>query len=188
VTPERELRDVVGALDRAGIAYMMTGSFASSYHAAPRATQDIDVVILVTADQIRSFVEALSAAGYCVDENAALRALKEERQFIVVSRSSGWKVDLIVRKSRPFSRLEFDRRQVVAFHDLEIAMVTAEDLIVAKLEWTKRGGSARQIEDAAGILKMRSDDLDHEHIREWVRTLDLTAEWKEACRIAELNG
>jgi hypothetical protein len=35
---------VIGALDRAGIRYMLTGSFASSYHGSPRATQDIDIV------------------------------------------------------------------------------------------------------------------------------------------------
>jgi hypothetical protein len=43
---------LTSALDRAGIAYMVTGSFASAYHGIPRATQDIDMVIETTSDQL----------------------------------------------------------------------------------------------------------------------------------------
>jgi len=42
---------IVAALEQAGIPYMLTGSFASSFHGTPRATQDIDFVIAPTADQ-----------------------------------------------------------------------------------------------------------------------------------------
>jgi hypothetical protein len=38
------LRRITAALDRAGIAYMLTGSFASAHHGAPRSTSDIDIV------------------------------------------------------------------------------------------------------------------------------------------------
>jgi hypothetical protein len=57
---------MVGALDRAGIPYMLTGSFASSYHGTPRATQDIDIVVAPTTEQIRALVQLLpfdDAAG-----------------------------------------------------------------------------------------------------------------------------
>lgn len=47
---------MLAALDRVGISYMLTGSFASSYHGAPRATQDIDIVIAATAPQVRALV------------------------------------------------------------------------------------------------------------------------------------
>lgn len=40
---------IASALDRAGIAYMLSGSFASAYYGAPRSTQDIDVVIDASA-------------------------------------------------------------------------------------------------------------------------------------------
>jgi hypothetical protein len=41
---------ITSALDEAGIAYMLAGSFASAYYGAPRTTQDIDLVITATAD------------------------------------------------------------------------------------------------------------------------------------------
>lgn len=39
---ERTIRDVVRALEAAGVPYMVTGSFASALHGAPRTTQDLD--------------------------------------------------------------------------------------------------------------------------------------------------
>jgi predicted signal transduction protein with EAL and GGDEF domain len=35
----------LAALSAASVPYMLTGSFASSFHGAPRTTQDIDIVI-----------------------------------------------------------------------------------------------------------------------------------------------
>ena len=36
------LQRITSALDQAGIAYMLSGSFASAYYGAARSTQDID--------------------------------------------------------------------------------------------------------------------------------------------------
>ena len=52
------------ALDQAGVAYMLSGSFASAYHGSPRATKDIDVVVEATAAQLRAFVQLLPSEEY----------------------------------------------------------------------------------------------------------------------------
>jgi hypothetical protein len=164
---------------------MLTGSFASSHHGVVRATQDIDIVISPTVDQIRALIKLLPESEYYADENAALEALKLQRQFNVVDRVTGWKIDLIIRKSRPFSVQEFERRQFVETFGIRLAIATAEDVLLAKLEWAKRGESRRQIEDAAAILKKRADELDMAYVREWVEKLQISSQWQEACRIAD---
>ena len=68
------LRRITAALDQAGIEYMLTGSFASAYHGAPRSTQDIDFVINATPAQLKALVQALPEAEYYVDLTAALEA------------------------------------------------------------------------------------------------------------------
>ncbi|MGH7551236.1 MAG: hypothetical protein ACREMD_07980 [Gemmatimonadota bacterium] len=176
---------MIGALERADIPYMLTGSFASSYHGAPRATQDIDFVVAPTADQIRALVRLLPESEYYVDEDAALDAQKREGQFNIIDFATGWKLDLIVRKSRPFSRQEFERRSVVEFQGRKLSIATAEDVVIAKLEWAKLGGSKRQLEDAAGILRIRVGELDLEYIRRWVQQLGLETEWEAACRLED---
>jgi len=150
----------VARLDQAGIPYMLTGSFASAYHGRPRATQDIDFVIVASPDQLRSLLRSLPAGEYYADEAAALEALRHESQFNVIDLATGWKLDFICRQSRPFSRTEFDRRALANLEGLSLYVATAEDVILAKLEWAKRGGSQRQLEDVAGLLEVRGPDLD----------------------------
>lgn len=159
---------------------MLTGSFASSFHGAPRATQDIDLVISPTPDQIRAFVLQLPRTEYYVDENAAIEAVRSEGQFNVIDLATGWKIDLIVRKSRAFSREEFERRAAGEIEGVRIDIASIEDLILAKLEWAKMGGSERQIEDAAMMLRRRQSTIDVEYIEQWVGVLGVDEQWKAA--------
>jgi hypothetical protein len=184
VTPGEVIGRIADLLARAGIEYMLTGSFASSYHGAPRATQDIDVVIAATPEQLRSFAELLPASEYYLDVKAALRAQEREGLFNVIDRSSGWKIDFIFRRSRPFSRTEFDRRSRVRVGEMTLFIASAEDVLIAKLEWAKRGGSERQIEDVAGILRIRSKDLDGPYVQRWIQELGLESQWSAANRAA----
>jgi len=146
------LSRVTAALDATGIAYMLTGSFASVFYGAPRSTQDIDLVIASTADQLRAFITRLPNDEYYADVDAALDAYKREELFNVIDLKTGWKIDMIIRKSRAFSWEEFNRRQQLTLQGVSLFVASAEDVIIAKLEWSKLGQSQRQIEDAVGIL------------------------------------
>jgi hypothetical protein len=184
-TPEVFQRITV-ALDRAGIGYMLTGSFASAHYGAPRSTQDIDLVIEATAAQLRALVRGLPENEYYADLDAALEALQRESLFNVIDLITGWKIDLIFRKSRDFSREEFGRRQLVHFQGLSLFVASAEDVIVAKLEWAKLAQSQRQIEDAASVLKLRSEALDRRYLARWISELGLNEQWDSARQAAGL--
>jgi hypothetical protein len=116
---------------------MLTGSFASAYYGAPRSTQDIDLVIEATAEQLQTFVRNLPSDEYYADLDAALEAHKRQSMFNVIDLATGWKIDLIIRKPRPFSHEEFRRRQLVDLQDLPLFVASIEDVVVSKLEWAK---------------------------------------------------
>lgn len=99
--------------------------------------------------------------------------------FNLIEMGTGWKLDLFIRKARPFSLEELSRRKTVAMFDVQVATATAEDTVIAKLEWAKHGASDRQIDDVATILRVR-EDLDHEYIERWVSELDLSEQWQRA--------
>jgi hypothetical protein len=178
---------ITSALGEAGIAYMLTGSFASIYYGAPRTTQDIDLVIAATAEQLRKFVQILSKDEYYVDLDAALAAHQQQSLFNLVDMVTGWKIDLIIRKSRPFSEEEFRRRKLVNLEDFPLFIASAEDVVVSKLEWAKLSQSQRHIEDVAGILRMRWDSLDRAYLEKWILELSLKAEWNLARRAAGVS-
>ena len=117
---------ITAALDRAGIPYMLTGSFASAYYGAPRATQDIDIVVAPTTDQLRAFAHLLGGDEYYVDLDSALEAHTHQSLFNVVDRVTGWKIGFIIRKSRAFSEEEFRRRAPFDLHGVRLFVASAE--------------------------------------------------------------
>ena len=157
---------------------MLTGSLASSYYGEPRSTQDVDVVAAVGTPEVRSLSRGFSEAGYYVSEPAALEAVRSESQFNVIDGRGGWKVDIMVLKSRAFSRSEFDRRREIEYGDLRLSIVSPEDLILAKLEWAKLGESELEFRDAARILMVQGEALDLGYIEEWIDELGVAESWR----------
>ncbi len=170
---------LVAALDGAQIPHMVAGSFASVHHGVPRATQDIDVVIAPSGAALKAFVAGLSPQAYYVSEEAALDALRRRSMFNVIDLATGWKVDLIVRKSRPFSVEEFRRRLPVRLLGVDAFVATPEDTILTKLEWAAMSGSERQLRDVAGVLAVKGAELDVRYIEHWAADLGVLELWRK---------
>lgn len=183
-TFESVLLRVRKALEAADVPYMLTGSFASSLHGAPRVTHDVDIVIAPTLGALGKLIEQFPEDRYYVSRGAALQAYGSEGMFNVVDFETGWKIDLILRKSRPFSVEEFARRREENLDGVRVFVATPEDVIIAKLEWAKLGQSERQLRDVAGILGSRGAELDLSYIGRWVATLGLASQWASAKEFA----
>jgi len=82
--------------------------------------------------------------------------------------------------SAPFSESEFARRRPVVLDDIELWVVSVEDLIIAKLDWARLGGSARQIEDVSRLIRAAGGELNAEYLNTWVGQLGLQSEWQLA--------
>ena len=178
--PAALLKTIVDALDRNQIPYMVVGSFASTFHGEPRTTQDLDLVIDPTIDSLQRLVSELDPSEFYVDADTARDALDRRTMFNIVEMATAWKVDLVIRRARPFSIEELARRQRVTMLGVEVAAATAEDTIIAKLEWAKAGNSDRQLDDVAGILRVRGADIDQAYIAAWVSALQLESQWERA--------
>lgn len=173
-------------LDETGVPYMVVGSLASSFHGEPRQTRDIDMVIDPSGtDVLRRFLERLPADELYADAGAATEALEQRTSFNVIEAATGWKVDLIVRRDRSFSREEFGRRVRVRLLDSDIHLATAEDTIIAKLEWATQGESERQLRDVAAILETQADGLDRTYLDRWIRALGVEDAWEQARQLTE---
>jgi hypothetical protein len=170
------LASIIERLEQAGIPYMVTGSLASSYHGEPRATRDIDIVIDPDAGALAQLVDSLRAAGFYVDRDVAFDAPAARSQFNAIGPDAS-KVDFIIRRDRPFSIEEFGRRQRADLLGTPGFVTTAEDLVIAKLEWAAVSGSDRQLADVAGILAI-AERLDTGYIDRWVGALGLEDAWR----------
>lgn len=174
------LGKVVEVLDEAGVKYMLTGSLAAAYYAVPRATQDIDVVIDAQKDGLDRLLDGLLAAGWYLDREAALEAWRSHGQFNTIEPESGWKADFIVRKERSYSREEFGRRERISLLGVELAVASLEDVLIAKLEWSRLWDSALQRRDVIQLLERSWSRLDQVYLERWITELGLKPEWDAA--------
>jgi hypothetical protein len=76
---------------------------------------------------------------------------------------------------------------LVTVQGLPLFVASAEDVVIAKLEWSKLAQSQRQIEDVAAILRLRWETLDRSYLEKWISELDLKQEWSHAKRIAGIS-
>lgn len=157
---------------------MLTGSVASSTHGKPRSTLDVDIVIAPTAPQVLKLIREFPSSDFYADEQQALEALASRSQFNIIDFSSGWKVDFIIAEDSEYGRIAFGRRKLMDIAGAPLFIASPEDVLIAKLKWAKLGGSERQLQDAAGILKAQGSNLDLPHIEHWVRELGLEAQWQ----------
>lgn len=176
-TAENVIARVAGALSRSNVPYMLTGSFASAFHGAPRTTHDIDIVIAPTLGSLNALLRQFPDESYYVSRDAALQAYGSEGLFNVVEFETGWKVDFIIRKSRAFSVVEFERRREVQILGTTLFVASPEDVVLSKLEWAKVSESERQVRDVIGILRTQAQSLDLAYLEQWIESLGLGLQW-----------
>ena len=165
---------VTSRLDGAGIAYMVTGSMAAGYYGQPRMTRDVDIVVqLQPGDPER--LEALLSDAFLMSGDTARAAMAHETMFNAIHREAFVKVDFVIRKSAAFRIEEFGRRRRVELDGHAMWMVSAEDLILAKLAWATGSGSDVQARDVRAVIAVQRHRLDWDYLETWAATLGLTA-------------
>ena len=161
------LEDIGARLDAAGIPYMLTGSMALAYYATPRMTRDIDIVVALAPDDVNRLRRVLGE-DYYLDADTALEAVRTGRLFNLMHMTSAIKIDMIVRKASAYRQAEFERRLRVRYGTIETWVVTREDLILSKLEWSRESGSEMQRRDVRQLL---AGPLDWAYLDRWAKAL-----------------
>jgi hypothetical protein len=170
VTATCTLGAVIAELDGAAVRHMLAGSFASSLPGVARTTADIDLVVDPEPRAVDRLLDVLDRERFYVDE-AAARLIQPGGQFNVIDTTTGWKVDLMRIRDRPFSVTEFERRVPANVLGVEVFVATAEDTVLAKLEGSKASRSDRQVQDVVDLLRVRGSDLDRAYLDHWAREL-----------------
>ena len=169
---------VVRAFDSLRIPYFLGGSMASSVHGIYRATADADFVAAVRPHHAEPLARLLQPAFYA-DVEAIRTAATSSRSFNVIHLDSMLKVDVFAARADPFHLMQMRRRVLQATGpdgQTSIYVASAEDTILAKLQWYRDGGgvSDRQWNDVRGGLKVQGPALDRAYLREWASQLGLT--------------
>jgi hypothetical protein len=168
------LRDVSRRLDEAGIAFMVTGSFALTYYAVPRMTRDIDLVVDLADGDVEPVLRRFEP-DYYVSHDAAREAIANQSSFNLIHLAEVVKVDFIPRRGDPYHLVEFGRRRRISLGDFATWVVSREDLVLAKLLWARESRSEIQLADVRSLV---GPELDVQYVEDWASRLGLTAVWR----------
>ncbi len=158
---------LIDGFESVGIEYVVVGSIASSVHGEYRASADVDVVANVVGKQVEPLLNNLRPDFY-VDDLAVTKAIEHGRSFNAIHSEAIFKIDVFIPAS-DLARQELKRREIHEIVGHRIWIASAEDTILSKLDWYRRGNevSEQQWRDVKGILGTQGSRLDFQYLRLW---------------------
>ena len=164
------LRILIHFFDTNNIPYMLSGSVAMSLYTQPRFTRDYDFVVHLKDEHIQQLLKSFNE-GYYINDESVKEAIRDQTMFNIIDHKSGYKADFMILKNEPFRQSEFRRRKKVKFLDINISIVSVEDLLISKIIWIQEIQSGVQIEDIKSLSILA--DLDWSYVNSWIRELNL---------------
>ena len=157
-------------LRKEGVSYVLIGAWALSVWGRPRATLDLDFLVLVNEAGLDRLGSRMVRAGIMVDqewlnENPMLRGSQLRLRF------KGVAVDLL-RPRDPHDRQLLRRKRRKRLTGGFYWVVAPEDFILQKL----KVGRPRDFEDALSVLERSGRNLDRAYLRRWARRLGIASE------------
>jgi hypothetical protein len=145
-----DFKELLSIFNDHRVKYLIVGGYAVSFHAQPRATQDIDLLIKSDVENGKAVYAALAEFGMPL-EGLSATDLVEREKFFRMGRAPVM-VDILPE----ISGVNFDvawQRRVEAVIDastgLTASFISREDLIAAKL-------AAGRPQDVADVAALRS--------------------------------
>ncbi len=145
------------------IPYVVYGGIAFPFWGRVAATDDVDLVLMVTESDAPKLFKAFRSAGFYVKSET-------EKLFFVdtwaVASKNGRDVDLALGATE-FDAQAIQRSMRVKVFGREVPIVTAEDLILYKLVAHRR----RDIGHVEDIITKQGKKLDLSYLRQWAQKI-----------------
>ncbi|MBI5399715.1 hypothetical protein HZB07_03785 [Candidatus Saganbacteria bacterium] len=172
MTDEAVLKAIIAKLNKLQIPYALTGGLAVSFYGEPRSTHDFDLVIQIAAGGgIVKKLLANFAQDFYISEEGIIDALLHRTMFNIISHETSLKIDLWIMKEDEYNRTAFARRIKTSVLDLDLFILSAEDLILSKLQWYKASEVEKHLNDVKRIITIQKDKLDFVYLNNWVSKL-----------------
>ncbi len=158
--------------------YCVTGSVAASVYGEPRLTADIDVVLLLQAQDIDSLCAAFPEDIYYVPPEETLRAeiLRPMRgMFNLIHHSTQFKADIYVAVDDSLHHWALKNRRRIDLGGDGMWVAPPEYVIIRKLEYLREGQSDKHVRDIRFMVA--ATPVDRAMIDREVKLRDLEREW-----------
>jgi hypothetical protein len=162
------IKVVTNAFAAGAIRWAVGGSLASTAYGEPRATNDVDIVAVLSATAATKFIAELGPDFYA-DADMAQEAVRRRSSFNIVDNRSVLKIDIFVPGPGALGEGQLTRaRELKIFPNAPaIPFLSAEDIVLQKLRWYKLGNevSDRQWRDVLSVLRTVGSAMDLSYVR-----------------------
>jgi predicted nucleotidyltransferase len=165
------LSDFIKHLNDQSTNYALAGGWAFSALVEPRATTDIDLVILIENPSVSTIAQLFASAFESVVPHPAPMTFKGQTiwRLVGIRQECEVVVDLLLAESK-FLQQALSRKKTIEFLGLPVPLLTLEDLILLKL-------LAGRLQDRADLEKIdqrRADlQVDWEYVQRWKTMLGI---------------
>ena len=128
----QDFKELLSAFNAGQVRYLIVGGYAVSFHAQPRATKDLDILIGADAENSKAVYAALAKFGAPI-EGLSAKDFAEPDNFFRIG-TPPVMVDIMPK----ITGVEFDeawsrRVDVQIDDDLSVPFISRQDLLIAKL-------------------------------------------------------
>jgi hypothetical protein len=178
------IKQVIAAVEAAGVAYLIGGAVAAWAWGEPRSTLDLDLVVDIPLEAVGRLSKELEKRDMLVPEEIILENILEDRADLPIQAIhiySGYKADLYpLREGDELRTAAFVRRKKIDLGEPlgELYLHSPEDLVIYKLWYYSLSRQTKHIRDITSIVMTLEDELDFDYIGEWVGKKGLTRIWE----------
>lgn len=172
-------------LAKASIPHCLIGAAALGAWGRPRATRDLDLLVLVDEESRARFIAQLSLSDIRVNQRwlDANPMAKERVTRFTAPSCPDYPLDIIYAADL-HERETLARAQTVLLQGLSLTVVSPEDLILLKLKASR----PTDFDDVIGIVKNPRLQLDLAYLWNWVDRLGLQGELQYVFQAADGGG
>lgn len=173
-------------LDRLEIPYVIGGAVAAIVHGEYRLTRDLDIILNLAPQQVLLLIEGLRDGFTFLpsDITTALGQVHQARvdrqqraSFCAYEMSTGFQLDIYLSTGHPFDQIQLQRAIVIDIpgdSGGSLRVASAEDIVLAKLEWYAITPSDRQWRDVQAVLRVQEEMLDQAYLHQWAEYLGIS--------------
>jgi hypothetical protein len=172
-------------LENLGLRYMVSGSVAAIFYGEPRLTNDVDIILVLTANDAMRIAEAFPAEEfYCPPtEVIAMELAREQRgHFNLIHHETGFKADIYLVRKDPLHLWALARTVVIDLDGDKIRFAPPEYVIIRKLEFFREGRSAKHLRDIARMLDSMEPDWSRSTLLKLVKEHGVANEWAQVAQ------
>lgn len=166
MTPINLVFEVIAALDRLRMPYMLVGSWASCIYGVPHLGLEADLAVQLGDRPSTELAMALETQ-FELGRLTAFETAGGTIRYLVLHSTSGFRINLFLMSNDAHDQQQLTRRRSAQLAGRTVWLPSPEDVVIAGLQWSKAGNRSTDVNDVVNVLAVQATTLDLPYIREW---------------------